>query len=61
MMAEKSPLRFREAWLKMVTYLSERKLRPKIDSIFSFEQICEACKRIAERRNIGKVIIKPQI
>lgn len=59
MMAEKSPQKFREAWLKMVRYLGERKFRPKIDSIFSFEQISEACKRISERRNIGKIIIKP--
>lgn len=34
-------------------------LRPRIDSVWKFEEIVEASKQISERKNIGKVIIKP--
>lgn len=36
-------------------------LRPRIDSVWKFEEIVEASKQISERKNIGKVIIKPWI
>ncbi|XP_065206337.1 synaptic vesicle membrane protein VAT-1 homolog [Planococcus citri] len=33
-------------------------IRPRIDSIYSFPEIAEAMKKLANRENIGKVIVK---
>ncbi|KAF4531209.1 hypothetical protein B566_EDAN014718 [Ephemera danica] len=39
----------------------EAKVKPRIDSVWPFEKIVDATKVLQERRNIGKVLLKPTI
>ncbi|KAG0727243.1 Synaptic vesicle membrane protein VAT-1 -like [Chionoecetes opilio] len=50
---------FTRGWKKILDLIVSKKLHPRIDSVWSFEDIIEASKQISERRNIGKVVIKP--
>lgn len=43
----------------LVQLWDERKIKPRIDSTFSFEQAADAHRRIHDRKNIGKVILVP--
>lgn len=55
---EKEPDKVKKA-LKTIFSLVERgKVKPKIHSVWNFEDIVEATKVLAERRNVGKVLIK---
>ncbi|XP_069996541.1 synaptic vesicle membrane protein VAT-1 homolog [Penaeus vannamei] len=50
---------FRKGWMEVRDMIADGVLRPRIDSVWKFEEIVEASKQISERKNIGKVIIKP--
>ncbi|XP_063840443.1 synaptic vesicle membrane protein VAT-1 homolog isoform X4 [Scylla paramamosain] len=55
----KDPANFNRGWKKILEMITAKKLQPRIDSVWKFENIIEASKQISERKNIGKVIIKP--
>ncbi|KAK7074864.1 hypothetical protein SK128_013835 [Halocaridina rubra] len=46
-------------WKEITCQVASDKLHPRVDSVWKFESIVEASKQISERKNIGKVIIKP--
>jgi NADPH:quinone reductase-like Zn-dependent oxidoreductase len=45
--------------VETVQLCTEGKLRPHIDSTFSFAQAAEAHRRLETRQNVGKVILTP--
>jgi zinc-binding alcohol dehydrogenase/oxidoreductase len=48
-----SPIEFRD----MLSFYSENKIRPIIDSVYSFEEITEAQSRMEKGQNFGKVVV----
>lgn len=50
---------FTRGWKKVLELITSEKVHPRIDSVWRFEDIIEASKQISERKNIGKVVIKP--
>lgn len=54
-----APAEFARGWKEVLEMIVDGKLQPRIDSVWKFEDIVEASKQITERKNIGKVIIKP--
>ncbi|XP_045599351.2 synaptic vesicle membrane protein VAT-1 homolog [Procambarus clarkii] len=58
-LGNKDPTTFRQGWKEVLEMINVGKLCACIDSVWNFDQIVEATKQIAERKNIGKVIIKP--
>lgn len=57
-LAEKDPTYVRNALQEIYTLFLNNKIKPKIDSIWGFDEIVDATKLLAERRNIGKVLLK---
>lgn len=47
-----------EVFAKICDLYERQKISPKIDSTWKFHQIVEATKILAERRNVGKVILE---
>ncbi|XP_067825028.1 synaptic vesicle membrane protein VAT-1 homolog [Heptranchias perlo] len=45
---------------KLLSLYKEGKIKPRVDSVWSFEQIGDAMKQMQERKNIGKVILVPE-
>ncbi|NXA83724.1 VAT1 protein, partial [Thryothorus ludovicianus] len=39
---------------------NQGKIKPKIDSVWPFDQVAEAMKRMQEKKNVGKVVLVPQ-
>ncbi|XP_044252656.1 synaptic vesicle membrane protein VAT-1 homolog isoform X2 [Tribolium madens] len=54
---EKDAGRVRNALGKIFKMVEEKKLKVKIDSVHPMEKIVEATKLLAERKNVGKVLI----
>ncbi|XP_070565058.1 synaptic vesicle membrane protein VAT-1 homolog [Ptychodera flava] len=50
-----------EAMNALIEMYNEGKIKPKIDSIFPFEKIGDAMKRIHDRQNVGKIILVPEL
>ncbi|XP_067869481.1 synaptic vesicle membrane protein VAT-1 homolog [Heterodontus francisci] len=46
--------------VKLLSLYKEGKIKPRVDSVWSFEQIGDAMKQMQERKNIGKVILVPE-
>uniref|UniRef100_UPI00398E9B97 synaptic vesicle membrane protein VAT-1 homolog n=1 Tax=Pristiophorus japonicus TaxID=55135 RepID=UPI00398E9B97 len=46
---------------KLLSLYKEGKIKPKVDSVWSFDQIGDAMKQMQERKNIGKVILVPEV
>ncbi|MPC84144.1 Synaptic vesicle membrane protein VAT-1 [Portunus trituberculatus] len=55
----KDPAEFTQGWKIILEMITTKKIQPKIDSVWKFDDIVEASRQITERKNIGKVIIKP--
>uniref|UniRef100_A0A8D0L3F3 Vesicle amine transport 1 n=1 Tax=Sphenodon punctatus TaxID=8508 RepID=A0A8D0L3F3_SPHPU len=45
---------------KLVTLYNQGKIKPKIDSVWPFEQVTDAMRQMQEKKNIGKVILVPE-
>ncbi|XP_064213648.1 synaptic vesicle membrane protein VAT-1 homolog [Tribolium castaneum] len=54
---EKDPGRVRDALGVIFKMMEEKKLKVKIDSVHPMEKIVDATKLLAERKNVGKVLI----
>ncbi|KAK2177518.1 hypothetical protein NP493_594g02044 [Ridgeia piscesae] len=50
----------REAVIAVLDLYREGKVKPKVDSVWAFEDISKAMGRLENRENIGKVIISPK-
>uniref|UniRef100_A0A8C8VEY8 Vesicle amine transport 1 n=1 Tax=Pelusios castaneus TaxID=367368 RepID=A0A8C8VEY8_9SAUR len=46
---------------KLVGLYSQGKIKPKIDSVWPFEQVADAMRQMQEKKNIGKVILVPEL
>ncbi|XP_060112027.1 synaptic vesicle membrane protein VAT-1 homolog [Heteronotia binoei] len=45
---------------KLVALYSQGKIKPKVDSVWPFDQVVDAMKRMQEKKNIGKVVLVPE-
>ncbi|XP_061444217.1 synaptic vesicle membrane protein VAT-1 homolog [Rhineura floridana] len=45
---------------KLIALYSQGKIKPKVDSVWPFEQVVDAMKQIQEKKNIGKVVLVPE-
>uniref|UniRef100_A0A8C3XEM8 Vesicle amine transport 1 n=1 Tax=Cyanoderma ruficeps TaxID=181631 RepID=A0A8C3XEM8_9PASS len=45
---------------ELVNLYSQGKIKPKIDSVWPFDQVAEAMKQMQEKKNVGKVILVPE-
>ncbi|NWQ82994.1 VAT1 protein, partial [Columbina picui] len=45
---------------KLVNLYSQGKIKPKIDSVWPFDQVADAMRQMQEKKNIGKVILVPE-
>ncbi|XP_066061064.1 synaptic vesicle membrane protein VAT-1 homolog [Chamaea fasciata] len=45
---------------KLVHLYSQGKIKPKIDSVWPFDQVAGAMKHMQEKKNVGKVILVPE-
>ncbi|XP_068774912.1 synaptic vesicle membrane protein VAT-1 homolog, partial [Struthio camelus] len=46
---------------KLVNLYSQGKIKPKIDSVWPFEQVADAMRQMQEKKNVGKVILVPEV
>ncbi|XP_063243054.1 synaptic vesicle membrane protein VAT-1 homolog [Bacillus rossius redtenbacheri] len=56
-LVEKDPVRVRQAVKHLFELYQQGKIRPKIDSQWPLDKVVEATKVLAERRNVGKVLL----
>ncbi|OXB55291.1 hypothetical protein ASZ78_014085 [Callipepla squamata] len=47
--------------LKLINLYNQGKIKPKIDSVWSFDQVADAMKHMQEKKNVGKVILVPEV
>lgn len=50
---------FTQGWKEVLELITAKKVHPRVDSVWQFEDIVEALKQMSERKNIGKVVVKP--
>ncbi|NWV61229.1 VAT1 protein, partial [Malurus elegans] len=58
-MVEETEL-FRGVVTKLVNLYSQGKIKPKIDSVWPFDQVADAMRQMQEKKNVGKVILVPE-
>uniref|UniRef100_A0A7M4ENT3 Vesicle amine transport 1 n=2 Tax=Crocodylus porosus TaxID=8502 RepID=A0A7M4ENT3_CROPO len=46
---------------KLVSLYNQGKIKPKIDSVWPFEQVADAMRQMQEKKNIGKVVLVPEV
>ncbi|HET6924151.1 MAG TPA: medium chain dehydrogenase/reductase family protein [Anaeromyxobacteraceae bacterium] len=44
---------------ELVALYRDGRIRPRVDEVFPFERAADAHRRIEERRNVGKVLLRP--
>ena len=44
---------------KVFVLFKEGKIKPVVDSVFTFEDVNNALGKLIDRKNIGKVVIEP--
>ncbi|XP_067326201.1 synaptic vesicle membrane protein VAT-1 homolog [Anolis sagrei] len=45
---------------KLVDLYNQGKIKPKVDSVWPFEQVVDAMKQMQEKKNVGKVVLVPE-
>ncbi|KAM8947433.1 synaptic vesicle membrane protein VAT-1 homolog [Pelodytes ibericus] len=45
----------------LLDFYKQGKIKPKIDTVFPFEQVGDAMRQMQEKRNVGKVILVPEV
>ncbi|CAI9538394.1 unnamed protein product, partial [Staurois parvus] len=50
-----------EVVVKLLDLYKQEKIKPKIDSIYPFEQVADAMRQMQEKKNVGKVILVPEV
>lgn len=56
---EKSPQRYSDAIDAVSRLFSEGKIKPRIDSVWTFDEVRNATLHLQSRKNIGKIILRP--
>ncbi|XP_065578931.1 synaptic vesicle membrane protein VAT-1 homolog isoform X3 [Artemia franciscana] len=56
---DKSPSEYKKAMDFLINLYKQQKIVPIIDSVFTFNEVTEAQKRLTDRQNIGKIILVP--
>ncbi|NWJ03330.1 VAT1 protein, partial [Crypturellus undulatus] len=46
---------------KLINLYNQGKVKPKIDSVWPFEQVADAMRKMQEKKNVGKVILVPEV
>ncbi|XP_016159835.1 PREDICTED: synaptic vesicle membrane protein VAT-1 homolog [Ficedula albicollis] len=46
---------------KLVNLYTQGKIKPKIDSVWPFDQVGDAMRQMQEKKNVGKVILVPEL
>ncbi|XP_064380900.1 synaptic vesicle membrane protein VAT-1 homolog [Dromaius novaehollandiae] len=46
---------------KLINLYNQGKIKPKIDSVWPFEQVADAMRQMQEKKNVGKVILVPEV
>lgn len=57
---ENDSVTFKAAIQSIIQLYAEGKIKPRIDSVWSFDEVIEATKCMVERKNIGKVVLVPK-
>lgn len=47
--------------VKLLDLYKQGRIKPKIDSIYPFEQVGDAMRQMQEKKNVGKVILMPEV
>uniref|UniRef100_A0A8B9C7Q6 Vesicle amine transport 1 n=1 Tax=Anser brachyrhynchus TaxID=132585 RepID=A0A8B9C7Q6_9AVES len=45
---------------KLISLYNQGKIKPKIDSVWPFDQVADAMRQMQEKKNVGKVILVPE-
>ncbi|XP_026576707.1 synaptic vesicle membrane protein VAT-1 homolog [Pseudonaja textilis] len=45
---------------KLIALYNQGKIKPKVDSVWPFEQVVDAMKQMQEKKNVGKVVLVPE-
>ncbi|XP_003222545.1 synaptic vesicle membrane protein VAT-1 homolog [Anolis carolinensis] len=45
---------------KLIDLYNQGKIKPKVDSVWPFEQVVDAMKQMQEKKNVGKVVLVPE-
>ncbi|NXY84025.1 VAT1 protein, partial [Alcedo cyanopectus] len=45
---------------KLINLYTQGKIKPKIDSVWPFDQVADAMRQMQEKKNVGKVILVPE-
>ncbi|XP_032090955.1 synaptic vesicle membrane protein VAT-1 homolog [Thamnophis elegans] len=45
---------------KLTALYNQGKIKPKVDSVWPFEQVVDAMKQMQEKKNVGKVVLVPE-
>ncbi|XP_025020417.1 synaptic vesicle membrane protein VAT-1 homolog isoform X2 [Python bivittatus] len=45
---------------KLIALYNQGKIKPKVDSVWPFEQVVDAMKQMQEKKNVGKVVLIPE-
>lgn len=56
---DKNLVAFTQGWKEVLDMITSEKVHPRVDSVWQFEDIVDAFKQMSERKNIGKVVVKP--
>ncbi|XP_015931184.1 synaptic vesicle membrane protein VAT-1 homolog isoform X2 [Parasteatoda tepidariorum] len=56
---EEDPECFRTVLDKLMVLYNDNVIKPRIDSVWSFDEVIEATKCMVERKNIGKIVLVP--
>ncbi|KAM3822883.1 synaptic vesicle membrane protein VAT-1 homolog [Vipera latastei] len=46
---------------KLIALYNQGKIKPKVDSVWPFEQVVDAMKQMQEKKNVGKVVLVPEV
>jgi NADPH:quinone reductase-like Zn-dependent oxidoreductase len=57
---ENDPVLFKSALQNVIQLYTDGKIKPRIDSVWSFDEVVEATKCMVERKNVGKIVLVPK-
>lgn len=57
-LTEKVPLKVRGVLKDIFDMLQKGQIKPRIDSVYALDDIVEATRLLAERKNVGKILIR---
>ncbi|XP_022245361.1 synaptic vesicle membrane protein VAT-1 homolog [Limulus polyphemus] len=58
-LAETDPTRVKEIMGHLLSLYEEGKVKPRIDSVWTFDEVVNATKKMVHRENVGKLILVP--